>query len=212
MRFSFFSNHTTYSFFFRKQVWRENLCHHITLMESKSTKIWITPIGSMRTSTLDCGRSLNSAGKIRGLAFFFARKIVRFYFADRRRKLGRKIQVPPMLIYSITTECNLDCAGCYAKLLMAISTREIRGCHADEIGVSYILTAGGEPFMRPELLDVTAKHPSSSPHSPMGCWSRKNISASSGNRNMSSRSSALKAMSWTRITAAGWAFTKMDWT
>ena len=103
-----------------------------------------------------------------GLAFFFAGKIARFYFADRRRRQWalKGVQVPPMLIYSITTECNLDCAGCYAKLLHAPRHGDFDAekfadviNQADEIGVSYILTAGGEPFMRPELLEVTAKHP-----------------------------------------------------
>lgn len=104
-----------------------------------------------------------------GMASFFAAKIIRFYFADQRRKKWSQkgVQVPPMLIYSVTAECNLDCAGCYAKLLHAPKRGEFNAekfadviQQADDIGVSYILTAGGEPFMRPELLDVTAKHPS----------------------------------------------------
>lgn len=102
------------------------------------------------------------------MALFLMGEIVRFYFADRRRKRWAKqgIQVPPMLIYSVTAECNLDCQGCYAKLLHAPRNGEFNAeqfadviRQADEIGVSYILVAGGEPFIRPELLDVTGKHP-----------------------------------------------------
>ncbi|BBB47931.1 radical SAM/SPASM domain-containing protein [Pelolinea submarina] len=101
-------------------------------------------------------------------AIFFGNKIVRFYFASRRRKSWKNqgVQVPPMLIYSITTECNLDCGGCYAKVLHQPKHGEFNPQkfaqvidQADEIGVSYILLAGGEPFMRKELLDVTAAHP-----------------------------------------------------
>lgn len=102
------------------------------------------------------------------MAVFFAGEIIRFYFADRRRKRwGKKgVQVPPMLIYSVTAKCNLDCQGCYAKILHAPQNGEFDAQRftkvineADQIGVSYILVAGGEPFMRPELLDVTAQHP-----------------------------------------------------
>lgn len=102
------------------------------------------------------------------MALFLAGAIVRFYFADRRRKkwLQRGVQVPPMLIYSVTAECNLDCQGCYARLLHAPKNGELNAKQfaevirqADEIGVSYILTAGGEPFLRSELLEVTGRHP-----------------------------------------------------
>lgn len=103
-----------------------------------------------------------------GMAWFLAGEIIRFYFADRRRKkwAAQGVKVPPMLIYSVTAECNLDCYGCYAKLLHAARNGEFNAQQfedvirqADEAGVSYILVAGGEPFSRPELLDVTAKHP-----------------------------------------------------
>jgi len=102
------------------------------------------------------------------MAAFMAGKLARFYFASRRRKYWKDqgVQVPPMLIYSVTSECNLDCAGCYAKVLHAPRRGEFNAekfadvvRQADEIGVSYILTAGGEPFMRPELLDVLGSHP-----------------------------------------------------
>jgi MoaA/NifB/PqqE/SkfB family radical SAM enzyme len=104
-----------------------------------------------------------------GMAWFMVGEIVRFYFADRRRKKFAKqsVKVPPMLIYSVTAECNLNCHGCYARLLHSPKNGEFDAKQfedvirqADEIGVSYILVAGGEPFSRPELLNVTAKHPS----------------------------------------------------
>ncbi len=102
------------------------------------------------------------------MAWFMAGKLLRFVLSARRRSRWEKqgVQVPPMLIYSVTSACNLDCAGCYAKLLHAPKHGEFDAekfadviQQADDIGVSYILVAGGEPFMRPELLDVTGKHP-----------------------------------------------------
>ena len=61
------------------------------------------------------------------MAFFLIKAIVRFYFANKRRQnwLQHGIQVPPMLIYSITSQCNLDCDGCYAKLLHAPKDSEL---------------------------------------------------------------------------------------
>ena len=40
------------------------------------------------------------------MAFFILKTIVRFYFADRRRRnwAEKGVKVPPMLIYSITSE------------------------------------------------------------------------------------------------------------
>jgi MoaA/NifB/PqqE/SkfB family radical SAM enzyme len=102
------------------------------------------------------------------MARIMAGKILRFYSASHRRQqwADKGVQVPPMLIYSVTNECNLDCAGCYAKILHAPKRGEFNADkfaqviqEADDIGVSYILVAGGEPFMRPELLDVTNQHP-----------------------------------------------------
>lgn len=103
-----------------------------------------------------------------GMALVILTAIARFYLANKRRERWEKqgVKVPPMLIYSITSECNLDCAGCYAKLLHTARNGELNSeqlanviQQADDIGISYILIAGGEPFMRNNLLNVTAKHP-----------------------------------------------------
>jgi MoaA/NifB/PqqE/SkfB family radical SAM enzyme len=84
----------------------------------------------------------------------------------RRASAARGVQVPPFVIYSITARCNLDCAGCYAKLLHAeprpelpdSRVRELLG-EARDLGVSVVLIAGGEPLMRAGLLDITAQTP-----------------------------------------------------
>jgi MoaA/NifB/PqqE/SkfB family radical SAM enzyme len=78
----------------------------------------------------------------------------------------RGVHVPPFLIYSITSRCNLSCAGCYAHILHASERPELEPQRAESLlgeaeslGVSVTLLAGGEPFLRPRLLDVTAAHP-----------------------------------------------------
>ncbi len=83
---------------------------------------------------------------------------------DRHEAAG--LHVPPFVVYSITDRCNLDCAGCYAKLLHRsdrpeVSDRRLRGIldEVRDLGVSVILLAGGEPLLRQNLLAFTAGFP-----------------------------------------------------
>jgi MoaA/NifB/PqqE/SkfB family radical SAM enzyme len=83
---------------------------------------------------------------------------------DRLEEAGT--HVPPFLIHSITDRCNLDCSGCYAKLLHhsdrpELSDDRVRGIlgEARDLGVSVILIAGGEPLLRENLLAFTAAFP-----------------------------------------------------
>ena len=78
--------------------------------------------------------------------------------------------IPPFLIANITTKCNLHCAGCYAranngcidgcsteKLLSTDDWRRIFH-EAEDLGISFILLVGGEPFMRPNVLKIAGSH------------------------------------------------------
>ncbi len=74
--------------------------------------------------------------------------------------------IPPFLIMSITSDCNLRCAGCYARhggqnphehQFPAEEWARLFS-EAGEIGVSMILLAGGEPFMRRDVLERAAPH------------------------------------------------------
>ena len=73
--------------------------------------------------------------------------------------------IPPFLIASITSSCNLHCAGCYARHNHAccdsspveqLSDMEwLKIFHeAKELGISFILLAGGEPMMRRDVISV----------------------------------------------------------
>ena len=100
----------------------------------------------------------------RETAFF-----IKFLRASKKAET-RRIQmeqsgnhIPPFLIASIATKCNLFCKGCYA--------RANQSCHdgaedgqltsqewsrvfeeASSLGISFILLAGGEPLMRRDVL------------------------------------------------------------
>ena len=87
---------------------------------------------------------------------------------ERHEKAGTHI--PPFLIASIASRCNLRCAGCYAQAggacgedgaareLTAAQWADIFG-QAAELGVSFILLAGGEPLMRRDILEAAAATP-----------------------------------------------------
>jgi len=84
----------------------------------------------------------------------------------RNRVRERGIQVPPLIIVSITRRCNLNCRGCYARARRHSPRPELTDeqwadlfAQAQELGVSIIMLAGGEPLMRPGILDVTRKFP-----------------------------------------------------
>lgn len=90
--------------------------------------------------------------------------------AERRRAAeaaGR--HVPPFLIASIAARCNLHCAGCYARANRSCSDSAAGELAADrwdrifgeaeELGVSFLLLAGGEPLTRRDVLERAAGHP-----------------------------------------------------
>ncbi len=77
--------------------------------------------------------------------------------------------VPSFLIASITNRCNLHCAGCYARAnslcddnaaesLLTDAEWDGLFTQAGEIGVSFILLAGGEPMLRKGVLERAAAH------------------------------------------------------
>ena len=84
----------------------------------------------------------------------------------RRMKLEREgVHVPGFLIASITSSCNLHCAGCYSrgsgatddappeKQLTAEEWLSIFR-QAEKLGVSFILLAGGEPMLRRDIIEA----------------------------------------------------------
>jgi MoaA/NifB/PqqE/SkfB family radical SAM enzyme len=76
------------------------------------------------------------------------------------------IHVPPILIFSVTNKCNLQCEGCYHHALRPAPETELSDerlkkaiAEAKELGVSFIVFAGGEPLTRPSILDITREYP-----------------------------------------------------
>lgn len=103
--------------------------------------------------------------------FFWKAVLAQGKAARVRMEWRRKgLQVPPLLICSITTRCNLNCVGCYAHALARAFHRGEQGemskeklesvlSEARELGISIVLLAGGEPLVRKDLMEVTAHYP-----------------------------------------------------
>ena len=75
--------------------------------------------------------------------------------------------IPPFLMASIATNCNLHCKGCYARANKScgdsIKSSEISEerwwgifKEARELGISFVLLLGGEPLMRREVIEKAA--------------------------------------------------------
>ncbi len=91
--------------------------------------------------------------------------------SKRRAELEKQGEhIPPFLIASITSSCNLHCAGCYArenhicsdgKAFAQLSAEEWEAIfrEAKELGIGFILLAGGEPMMRRDVLQKAAEIP-----------------------------------------------------
>ena len=90
--------------------------------------------------------------------------------ASKRRAEAEKNgeHIPPFLIASITSQCNLHCAGCYSRCNHATVDSEPAAqlssedwlrifSEADEMGVSFILLAGGEPMLRRDIIEAAGK-------------------------------------------------------
>ncbi len=90
--------------------------------------------------------------------------------ASKKRAKAEKSgqHIPPFLITSITSECNLHCAGCYSRCNEAtvdeepvsqLSTEEWARIfdEASDLGISFILLAGGEPLLRRDVIEAAGK-------------------------------------------------------
>ncbi|MCR4962483.1 MAG: radical SAM protein [Firmicutes bacterium] len=90
--------------------------------------------------------------------------------ASKRRRAAEDAgeHIPTFLIASITSQCNLHCAGCYSRCNHAtvdaepvkqLTVEEWRKVfeEADEMGISFILLAGGEPMLRRDVIEAAGK-------------------------------------------------------
>ena len=101
--------------------------------------------------------------------------LVRFMAASSRAAAAREkleaegFHVPGFLIASVTSSCNLHCAGCYSRCINTTTDDVPRGQltgeewenifkEAKELGICYILIAGGEPLIRKDILSAAGRN------------------------------------------------------
>jgi MoaA/NifB/PqqE/SkfB family radical SAM enzyme len=88
--------------------------------------------------------------------------------AKRRKAEKNGKHIPPFLIASITSRCNLHCAGCYSRCNHAtVDSEPVRQLtdedwfrvfdEAEDLGISFILLAGGEPMLRRDVIEAAGK-------------------------------------------------------
>lgn len=88
----------------------------------------------------------------------------------RRKAEDRGEHVPPFLIASITSSCNLHCAGCYSRCNHAtVDSEPVKQLtddewqkvfdESEELGISFILLAGGEPMLRRGVIEAAGRKP-----------------------------------------------------
>lgn len=78
--------------------------------------------------------------------------------------------IPAFLIASITSSCNLHCAGCYSRANHAcvdsapvdqLSAEDWRKVFSEsrDLGIGFILLAGGEPMIRKDVIEAAGDFP-----------------------------------------------------
>jgi len=90
--------------------------------------------------------------------------------ASKKRKKAENNgeHIPPFLIASITSKCNLHCAGCYSRCNHAtVDSEPVSQLtneewyrifdEADNLGISFILLAGGEPLLRRDVIEAAGR-------------------------------------------------------
>ncbi len=87
----------------------------------------------------------------------------------REKAAEAGFHIPPFLIASITSSCNLRCVGCYARENHScgddanvddLSADEWQNIflQAEKAGISFILLAGGEPLIRRDIIKKAASN------------------------------------------------------
>ena len=88
----------------------------------------------------------------------------------RARSLADGVQVPPFLVLSVTSKCNLRCTGCFAGAVGTVASAPVKPGldlgdwygivdEAVRLGVMAFMIAGGEPFLLPGIAQLFRDYP-----------------------------------------------------
>jgi MoaA/NifB/PqqE/SkfB family radical SAM enzyme len=104
--------------------------------------------------------------------FSSAKSLVKIALKQRKTETIRckyeeeGLHVPPFMIASITSTCNLNCKGCYDKVKIHNHQLELNDTEwvsifseARDLGISFILLGGGEPLTRDNVVKACREFP-----------------------------------------------------
>jgi radical SAM protein with 4Fe4S-binding SPASM domain len=101
-----------------------------------------------------------SVTKLLGGASYFGDRL-RYHDQSAKQTMGTRPDSGPVVVWNATKTCNLECVHCYAdaeirKFSGELSTAEAEAMIRDlaSINVPALLISGGEPFVRPDILDL----------------------------------------------------------
>ena len=88
----------------------------------------------------------------------------------RASELAGGVRVPPFLVLSVTSKCNLRCVGCFAGAVGTVTRAPAQPGlglsdwygivdEAVRLGVMAFMIAGGEPFLLPGIAKLFRDHP-----------------------------------------------------
>lgn len=103
-------------------------------------------------------------------SLFMTKFVISIKGANKKRELSEKNgeHIPAFLIASITSSCNLHCAGCYARAnhacsdcepVQQLSAKEWRRIflEAKELGIRFVILIGGEPMIRKDVIEMATE-------------------------------------------------------
>jgi MoaA/NifB/PqqE/SkfB family radical SAM enzyme len=136
------------------------------IIKSKNNRQYIHPLN--RSLRVFFKEAVKVSLKNPAQAYYFYQTVRNQQKAAQTRAKWEKegLQVPPIMILSITNRCNLHCQGCYHQALRDVTRAEmseekLRGIIREgrDLGVSFMVLAGGEPLVRKDILDITRDFP-----------------------------------------------------
>lgn len=92
-----------------------------------------------------------------------------FLNAGLRKRFARRhgFKPPNIIVFDVTARCNLRCEGCWAAMYGKRDDLPRELLHKavteaeEEMGVHFFVFSGGEPTLRPDLVDFCRDHPDS---------------------------------------------------
>ncbi len=101
-----------------------------------------------------------SVTKLLGGASYFGDRL-RYHEDSAKQTTGARPDSGPVVVWNATKTCNLECVHCYADAEIRKFNNELTTAEAEtmirdlaSMNVPALLISGGEPFVRPDVLDL----------------------------------------------------------